>query len=1136
MKRENFIISCIMNTLLFIFLIANVNVSYKLDVPISLNRNAKGEVQPMVENGVLMNEPGAPALPSIPLFVALQNGEKAIGIKVNSVRYRRLEGKYRVAPQQPPAILPFPGYSPEIRSVPPNERIYSSKSSYPSSPIELDVTGDFGGVPVTGIILHPFRYNPADSMLEVMDEIDFEVVTAPTSPLPRPPMTRMSASLRERALKRFVLNPEAIEVTGAKPDSALDYLIVTNQGMKPYFDTLAMWLNERGLKAEVALIDTAIASFPGRDNAERLRNFVKHVYLTRGLTFLLLGGDTQIIPDRVAYAMTSNAGFASDEDSLRADLYYADLDGTWDANGNGTFGEVDDSVDLYPDIFVGRVPVSNASQASGFIHKWLRYVSPTRRDYQAHELFFAEILWHDPYTDAGVGKNLIDSLHVPDSVQITKLYESLGNESPSSVMEAINSGANLQNHDGHGFYYVMGAGSGYLYSSNMDALANRDRPGILYSIGCWVGAFDYDAISEHYVNNPNGGGVAFIGNSRYGWGSPGNPGYGYSDKLDTEFYKWVFDLGVTRIGVAMALNKATFVPYSRQANVFRWHQYQVNLLGEPSMRIWRGRPGDLELNCEGETSPGQLLHVTVEPAVDGIVALSANGELLGTAPLSGGVTEIRLPQSVSADTVEVRVMADGFVDGVRHVRILHQGAHLSVAEIRVIDTLAAHPDSVLTPGDGGVMRFVIVNSGTETAGPSVFSVSSLSDSLNLSGTVNLPSVSPGDTTVAELAFSVGDVPFEVVKMVVVLDGDSSVMGMRVRAPFVKVVDFRSDSFIVSGDNRVELTLANIGDATAHNCTVRLRADDPDVSFAPDSFSLSEFQPGDTVLSTLMHLPEYPDGEHFIVEAVIDADGVSNVDSVIAVVGSRDYGSSFEDEQSVMGWQAESPWHVTSSRANTGARSWYCGNESTHRYPNNADFSLISPTFIAGDGPVLSFYLWFSVTTYGSDGLYVEIEHDGHTSTIDYIGSGGALDSLLGFWTDWALYTYDIGFLPPGDSFRVVFRFVSDDSDNEEGFYLDDVTLSNVVPIGVNSVSEGDEGNTSRPVQAFILSDGFRVRLYGQPNSPIDVELYDVTGRQLRQLKVMTNGRGLGSVEFRDLKPGIYIVRTSLGNTRALILR
>jgi len=61
-------------------------------------------------------------------------------------------------------------------------------------------------------------------------------------------------------------------------------------------------------------------------------------------------------------------------------------------------------------------------------------------------------------------------------------------------------------------------------------------------------------------------------------GFAGQPGFGYSDKFDNHFWHAVTSDGIYRIGDALARGKAYYVPFSRDQNVYRWHQYDVNLM------------------------------------------------------------------------------------------------------------------------------------------------------------------------------------------------------------------------------------------------------------------------------------------------------------------------------------------------------------------------------------------------------------------------------------------------------------------------------------------------------------------------------------------------------------------------------
>jgi len=119
-------------------------------------------------------------------------------------------------------------------------------------------------------------------------------------------------------------------------------------------------------------------------------------------------------------------------------------------------------------------------------------------------------------------------------------------------------------------------------------------------------AFDLaqDCIAERFIRNPHGGAVAFIGNSRYGWASPGNPGYGYSERFMQSFYEKLFVDGIRNAGAALAAAKAAFVPLAQEPNVYRWHEYELNLLGDPEMPVWTNEPAVLTVLHPAGSSRG----------------------------------------------------------------------------------------------------------------------------------------------------------------------------------------------------------------------------------------------------------------------------------------------------------------------------------------------------------------------------------------------------------------------------------------------------------------------------------------------------------------------------------------------------
>ncbi|MEO0069673.1 MAG: C25 family cysteine peptidase, partial [candidate division WOR-3 bacterium] len=281
--------------------------------------------------GEHISPPGAPALPTIGITYPISAGNIAAGVKIVNVEYETLPGFFSVAPTQPPAILSLPPPKPVGR----NQAIYDDINPYPKEICRLVGNGYQRRKPIASILINPLQFLPLEGRVRLIKKLDIALEYQ---------------NQRDKG-KEWAEN------------GPLEYLIVTNSTLDTIFAELLSWRHKTGFNGKIRLIEWITAHYPGRDEPEKLRNYLKICAQDSGLKWLLLGGDVEIIPVRKAFAMTCSAGIHPREDSLPCDLYYSDLDGNWDFNNNNIFGETADSVDLYPDIFVGRVPVKTPQEA-----------------------------------------------------------------------------------------------------------------------------------------------------------------------------------------------------------------------------------------------------------------------------------------------------------------------------------------------------------------------------------------------------------------------------------------------------------------------------------------------------------------------------------------------------------------------------------------------------------------------------------------------------------------------------------------------------------------------------------------------------------------------------------------------------
>ena len=416
---------------------------------------------------------------------------------------------------------------------------------------------------------------------------------------------------------------------GGGSTGAADFIIITSSTFAPYFQPLADWKNQKGIRTRIITLDTIYANYSGNDNAEKIRNFIKDMNTTYGTMYFLLGGQCdyengeEIVPRRNAYVFQSGAGYYSDEDTIISDLYFADLDGTWDGDGDGTYGETNDNVDMYPDVYVGRAPVKTTSQVQNFVNKVLAYEkSPnTSASYLKDSFHPQGNLW-----DTNHGTSMPDTMVQFDPADWTHTFmrEDIEGISRTAVNSEFNNGHQLVHFVGHGneygVYYNNGS-STMMSNTDADNLSNGfSKLSIATSIACFSGAMDEvsggDCFAEHLVNATGGGTVASLFNSRYGWGYSSPEGaLGPSGEQSKYFFRAFHQNGLYILGQVWANMQSSMVPDAQNDQYFRWCLYERNLLGDPSLEMWTDVPTQIIMSVDADSIlQGQDTTITVTVA------------------------------------------------------------------------------------------------------------------------------------------------------------------------------------------------------------------------------------------------------------------------------------------------------------------------------------------------------------------------------------------------------------------------------------------------------------------------------------------------------------------------------------------
>lgn len=456
-----------------------------------------------------------------------------------------------------------------------------------------------------------------------------------------------------------------------------------------------------------------------------VREYLKQALEDHGPEYVILIGDVArfddepggykkywgkwgVIPMRVLVTSNTweepnhNAKVPSRADVIPSDLYYTDLniDGDWNKNGNSYFGEMGpfpegDQIDaIKPEIACGWVPVDTKAELENWYNKLIKYEKDPNLDLIGGRTYLSRAL--HILTDEGLSPGceelkLFTEGYIPASFFKKEMYEEGGHGAmwprypePYDINDAINEGYGLIEIDTHAnplMHYVItrkvNRGNIMIWPSEPDLVhgnvhntifapsvwdLNTDRYGIIYSEGCDPNAFPYGfSVSERYILDPDGGGVAYLGNTRAGW-------WGRSARLRNKFYDilmrktpaWEDDCEF--LGPAETWSRALDFGARKDYHITYTHM----LTGDPETNVWTDDPREFSMTVQTYEEPGGSglwrVRVTVKDKVTG------EGKKLAFVCLDGGNDNYLINITNNDGRVDFRVAAgtSGKITATKH--------------------------------------------------------------------------------------------------------------------------------------------------------------------------------------------------------------------------------------------------------------------------------------------------------------------------------------------------------------------------------------------------------------------------------------------------------------------------------------
>ncbi len=602
--------------------------------------------------------PGHPALPVRYINLIVPAGKDYSDITVTLGGGQNVPLKYAIVPTQEP-------YAPSAQSntapafTNPDAAVYKNQQPYPAQTVQFVRDGYFdGNNHIVTLAVCPVQYLPFSNKAVFYSTISFDLNENVHGISRFAPITRkynFGSSTYENALSTLVVNSTDIVQFGSyqgrtqkRPDPNspfYEYVIITSKELAPAFEELKGWKRRKGLWAGIVYIEDILSDpqfaagdplGPIQDDAGKVRAYLRKAY-ENGTQYALLGGNSDIIPIR--HGDPSSNGSTFPEWNIPTDLYYSDLNGNWNADGNSTYGgpvngSAGDQVDVMPEIFVGRIFCHTQTQATNHIHKIIGYERNPGKGDAAYltRAFFTQSDQLLEGDEAGLVGTALTNYFPTFNVNTWNETPSFDDPAPTgpSGTAAVLQMANycgLVSLFGHGGPYNVNLATpningcdwvhnqmvtslsglpfqcyappalqqGYSFD-NLDDYNHYDKPyfnypNVHYSVACETMPFDIylkNAVADNdmgqvITNYSKAGAAAYLGNTRYGY-------VGYSTNMFKVFLKFIHQ-GNYKLGVAEGLSKTNIANVTPiEVDGYYYLNFSHNLIGCPETNMWVSKP------------------------------------------------------------------------------------------------------------------------------------------------------------------------------------------------------------------------------------------------------------------------------------------------------------------------------------------------------------------------------------------------------------------------------------------------------------------------------------------------------------------------------------------------------------------
>ncbi len=477
-----------------------------------LCREADGYDTIYIDETTQLLGPGKPVLPMKDIVLAIPNNAVVSTSELIQNDITMLDGKYNIKPDIPTTsngklLSDFTGPDPEI---------YNSISPYPGRVFEVQGRVMLRHMTGLRICFYPVQYKPALGLLVFSNEIRLKVYLESEDGTPfSHPSASSKDSIEMSNLLYLIANPWDVKIVpkdyGTRGGGDPKYVIVTSNSGTPSLEDklqpLADWkTNYLNISTVIKAVEDIDIEYSGADLSEKIWKYLKDMYDTYAIEWVLLGGDETVVP-------VGRSNSAGNQYDLGYDHNYTEMVRI-------------DQWDCIPELRLGRLSTASVGEMGTLVNNIINYQKDLR-DWRRNGYLVGTNVWFEG-DGCRAGEDVWKERgRWPEhGVTVYRDYENKSDaEDPGSVGEItttrissrLNAGVGASSWWGHGsvtgFYKSEGTVCVW-DTGDVDSLTNAGmRPSILWAMACSTGNFRgaTTSLAEKLLTVSNGGVNGYIG-------------------------------------------------------------------------------------------------------------------------------------------------------------------------------------------------------------------------------------------------------------------------------------------------------------------------------------------------------------------------------------------------------------------------------------------------------------------------------------------------------------------------------------------------------------------------------------------------------------------------------------------------